>query len=119
MAVLANPDKTRIKIQVDDEEVTFILNTPTTEALLKFLKERYSTTRRGRLVDRSYEARIRFVDEHLYDVENVVYRDENGDIKPLNNTVEGWKEKIPASWKVSVAMHFEEKEEVEADIPNS
>ncbi len=117
MAVLTNPEKTRIRIYVGDEEVTFVLNTPSTDALVRFLKDRYVSTRRGKIVDRSYEARIKFVDEHLYDVENVVYRDENGQIRPLNNTVEGWKEKIPASWKVSVAMHFEEKEEVEA--PNS
>ena len=115
MAILVNPDELRIKIEVGDEDVIMIFETPSPEELSKFLKKRWKTGRGNKIKDESNEARITFADKHLKNIENVTYQDKTDldeenkpKIKPLNNSIHGWKDMVLPTWKISASMTFED-----------
>ena len=99
----------RIDLTIGKETVTFILRKPSNKELNDFLADRYDTTRRGRLKDRSVAARADFFDMLLTGVENLVDDDDN----PITPAA---AEKIPLNWKSSII--FSEFEDVEIDEKN-
>lgn len=122
--VLVNPEEIRIKIPVGDETVILILDNPTPDEISAFLKNRFKTGRGNKIQDQSNESRIKFIDDHLIDIENAVYRDledrdEGGKarVKPLNKDVKGWKPLVNTTWKISAAMTFEDTS-AETDLGN-
>lgn len=114
-----------IKIPVGDETVTFICRRPTAAEQSRFLKDRFEAKGR-KMQNHLYEARAELMDKILQDVVGAQF--EGADRKPqtfnkdtvlgetdrahwsgiLGIKVEGWKDLIPASWKSSAAMRFED-----------
>ena len=117
MAVKVNRDFVRVKVPVGDEDAILIFKQPSSESLSKLFKGRFKQGRRGKVDDRSFEARTNFAKENLHDVENVVCEDEKGKDKPLNRNVEGWFDKLDPTWLISAVMTFEEKD-AEPDLGN-
>lgn len=110
MAILLE-ENVRISVTVGDEQVVFIF--PPYDGMRMEIKELATSRIRGRGLKQRMDihgARERFVDKTLLDIENVNYRDEKGEAKPLNNKVKDWKTKIPFNWKSSAASFFEESE---------
>jgi hypothetical protein len=103
-------DEIRVSILVGDEEVHAYFpgygNAEMQEAIKKLLSGRFQAGRGGRAPqDKTFEARVRFFNSMCTRVENV----EDAAGNPLTADTEGWKAQIPANWKVSFALHFEEK----------
>ena len=70
---MANVLTSTIRIRVNtggDEPVIFILRRPSADKVQRFLKGR-TETKRNKLVNRAYEARVEFIDGLLVDVEDV------------------------------------------------
>lgn len=102
-------DEHRIDLTIAGETVTFILRDPTNRELNDFLAARYSTSRKGRLRDRSNQARAEFFDTLLTGVENL----EDSDGSPVTPDK---RDRIPLNWKSAVI--FTEFEDVEVDEKN-
>ena len=85
----------------DDEEFS--------KAITSLLKNRFKQIGR-RVENRTQEARIAFFDKTCEAVEGVEYIGADGEPIALTSDVEGWKAKIPANWKASIAATFEEKQ---------
>ena len=85
----------------DDEEFS--------KAITSLLKNRFKQIGR-RVENRTQEARIAFFDKTCEAVEGVEYIGDDGSPAPLTPDIEGWKAKIPANWKASIAGTFEENE---------
>ena len=85
----------------DDEEFS--------KAITSLLKNRFKQIGR-RVENRTQEARIAFFDKTCIEVEGVEYEDGDGNLMSLTPVIDGWKSKIPANWKASIAGTFEEKE---------
>lgn len=116
----------KVKVQVEGgETVVLVCRRPTAPELSKFLGARFE--HKGRKVkSKLYPAREEFIDKILVDVEGAQFERADGSTLPLNRAVElsdadkahwsgicgtqveGWKDLIPASWKSSAAMTFED-----------
>lgn len=96
-----------------DEEIRAYFPPYDDAKMLRAVKKLMSSRmkqRRGMLPkDRTAEARVEFFDETCLRVENVEYPVGDGTYAPLTSDVEGWRDKIPDSWKASFASNFEEK----------
>ena len=79
------------------------------KAITSLLKNRFKQVGR-RVENRTQEARIAFFDNTCEAVEGVEYIGDDGNPPSLTPDVDGWKSKIPANWKASIAATFEEKE---------
>lgn len=99
----------RIELAVDKDTVVFVLRRPTNKELNDFLSDRYDVGRRGRLKDRSIEARAEFFDLLLTGIENL--EDESG--APVGPEK---KELIPTNWKSAVI--FSAFEDIEISEKN-
>lgn len=117
---IVNAEKISITINIGKkgENPVLILKQPTNEAIRKFLNSRWK--RSGASVDnRTIDARVRFINEHLIGVQNVG-EIVDGKVQPLNTEGENWKLKIPDNWKSAAATQFEEQESLtEEDEKNS
>jgi len=103
-------DEIRVSILVGDEEVHAYFpgygNAEMQEAIKKLLSGRFVAGRGGRAPqDKTFESRVRFFNSMCTRVENV----EDAAGNPMTADTEGWKAQIPANWKVSFSLHFEEK----------
>lgn len=131
---MANVLTYKIRIRVNtgqDEPAILIVRRPSADAVQRFLKAR-TVTRRNKLENHAYEARIDFIDGILVDVEGVAYEDLQGEVHPLNSSVSlenvhpdvrgsasSWKDLIPVNWKSSAAMYFEDSDDAEEERGNS
>lgn len=125
MAVSAFSKTVRVVVPVGDEQVVLICRKPTAEELNRFLSARFVS--KGRKVQSNLvEARLKFMDRILVNVENAEYETASGESKPLNNQtqlseddrafassvlgapVQSWKDLVNMTWKCSAAMSFEE-----------
>ena len=101
-------DEISVAILIGDEEVTAVFpgydNEEMAEAIKKLATGRLSTNRGGVPKDQSFEARVRFFNTMCQRVENV-----EGPDGPLTPETENWRKLVPANWKVSFAIFFEEK----------
>jgi hypothetical protein len=109
MAVrLGTDEETRVAILIGDEEVVAIFppqgDSELNAAIKKLATSRQSQKGQG-VKDTSFEARTRFFNTQCRRVENV----EGPDGNPLSAETANWREIIPANWKVSFALFFEEK----------
>lgn len=106
---LGSQEETKVAILVGDEEVTAIFapqgDEELNEAIKKLATSRQKTSRGGMPQDTSFEARTRFFNTQCRRVENC----EGPDGKPLTAETPDWRKLIPANWKVSFALFFEEK----------
>ena len=102
-------EEVKVAILVGDEEVTAVFpgysNPEMAEAIKKLATGRTQIGRGGQAKDKSYEARVRFFNTMCSRVENV----EGEDGQPLTPETPDWRQKIPANWKLSFALFFEEK----------
>lgn len=107
-------DNERCVIQVGETpNPVLILRTPTRQELKAFLSSRWEH-RRNKMEDRTVEARERFIDALLIDVENVAVRVGDQAV-PLTKDMADWKSRIPVNWKTSLAIRFEEQETLTGD----
>ena len=109
-------EEVKVSILIGDEEVHAFFpgygSTELQDAIKKLLSGRVKQGRGARGVqDKSFEARVSFFNTTCIRVENV--EDETG--QSLSPDVENWRQKIPANWKVSFALHFEEKNPLSED----
>lgn len=125
----------RIVIPVGGEDAVFVCRIPRADEISKFLKSRF-TTRRNKVEQNLYPARIAFADSILIDVENVTYRTVSGETKvlgpanPLSDEdkaswaqilgapVNDWRDLIQVNWKSAIAMRWEEPQG-EGDDPGN
>lgn len=103
-------DEIKVSILIGEEEAHAFFpgygNAEMQEAIKKLLSGRFVAGRGGRAPqDKTFEARVRFFNSMCTRVENV----EDAAGNPLAADTEGWKAQIPANWKVSFSLHFEEK----------
>ena len=102
-------DEVRVAILIGDEEITAVFpsySNPEMAAALKSLATgRTMIGRGGQAKDKSYDARVRFFNAMCSRVEGV----EMEDGKALSPEVENWRSYIPANWKISFSLYFEEK----------
>lgn len=115
----------RIKVPVGDDSVEFICRRPTAEEQSKFLRDRFET--KGRKVkSHLYETRVALIDRIATDIAGAQYENAAGETVPLNAQtvlseedkrkwagilgvpVKDWRDLVPASWKSSAAMRFED-----------
>ena len=106
-------ENVRVKIQVGDEEVTAVFpgydSPEMIQATQKLLSGRFVMARGGRAPqDKSFDARVRFFDSVVLDIEGVEVPDGTGGFMAMGEA-ENWKARVPANWKVSFASQFEEK----------
>jgi hypothetical protein len=98
-----------VAILIGDEEVVAIFpgyaNTEMAAAIKTLSTGRLTTGRGGQPKDQTFDARIRFFNTMCVRVINV--EDENG--APLTPDTENWRRLIPANWKTSFSIFFEEK----------
>ena len=125
-----------IRIPVGDETVTFICRRPSASEHSKFLRDRFEAKGR-KMQNHLYEAREALIDKILVDVQGAEFETAEGIGVALNNKttlndadvakwsgllgvqVTSWKDLIPASWKSSAAMRFEDAQpDDEADEKN-
>ncbi len=110
-----------------DDHVVVILRQPTPEEVSRFLKSRFPTVR-NKTINQHAEARIAFVDRILKDVEGLTIKNAAGEKvhvgaamnitdadreswrQRLGWSVSSWKDLIPAAWKCSWALQFEENQ---------
>jgi hypothetical protein len=117
----------RVTVPVGIEEVVFVCRRPDGQEISKFLNSRFET-RRNKVQSKLYEARERFIDAIVVDVENVTFDDASGQNLPLNKATVltdadkahwaailhipvdqvTWKALIPLNWKSSAATFFED-----------
>jgi len=101
-------DQQDFMIQLGQKEnPILVLRQPTSDELRTFLSSRFK--RKGTAGDSLMEARLKFVDELLVGCKQIEVK-EAGNVVPLTPELPNWKGRIPANWKTSVALHFEEKE---------
>ena len=103
-------EEVRVSILLGGEEVHAYFpgygNAEMQEAIKRLLSGRFIAGRGGRTPqDKTFESRVRFFNSMCIRVENV----EDAAGVPLTPDIEGWKGQIPANWKVSFSLHFEEK----------
>lgn len=130
MPILSNPQVRKIIVPVaGDVKVILICRDYTTSEYARFMGGRFDFKKKGKLDDRSMQARIDFIDTLLIDVE-AVDKDGNpdyvvyacaGKVEKLTPQVENWKDYVNPSWKISAALTLEgESAEVQEDtIKNS
>ena len=104
-------EEVKVSILIGDEEVHAFFpgygSTELQDAIKKLLSGRVKQGRGARGVqDKSFEARVSFFN-------TTCIRVETG--QSLSTDVENWRQKIPANWKVSFALHFEEKNTLSED----
>lgn len=99
----------KVKLTIGEESVTFALRHPTNQELNEFMADRYEVGRKGKMNDRSTEARCAFFDRLLTGVENLEDVD-GAAIGPDR------KELIPINWKSQVV--YQVFEDVEIDEKN-
>lgn len=101
----------------ESDNPVLILRRPTLKELRSFLQPRFEI-RENCIEDHSVEVREEFIDSLLVGCENIEIRI-NGIYKPLSPEVADWKELIPLSWKISVALQFEEQKTIsEKEVEN-
>lgn len=126
MPIYVNPEEIRINIPFGKETAVLILKDYTTSEFEKFMNARYSVKSRGRISDRSNEARIKFIDDILIGIaakdaegrrDVVMYRNPaTGLVEDLTPQVDNWKQYVKSSWKISAALELEgENAEVEQE----
>jgi len=102
-------DEVKVGILIGDEEVRAVFpgyaNPEMAAAIKKLALGRNTVGRGGQVKDKSYEARVGFFNSTCIRVENV----EGDDGQPLTPDTADWRQKIPANWKLSFALFFEEK----------
>ncbi len=96
-------------VTVQGEEVKFYFREPSNKELNDFLSSRWTTGKKGKVDDRSHEARCEFFDKLLVRVENL--EDPEG-----NPVTPERKELIPANWKAD--MVFKLFEDADIDVKN-
>ena len=100
-------DDVKVSILVGDEEVHAFFppysNPEMAEAIRKLAQGR-TVQKRGTVQDKSFDARVRFFNTMCLRVENV--QTAEGELTP---DVENWRNMVPANWKVSFSLNFEEK----------
>ena len=108
MIKLGTDSEVEVAILVGDEEVTAVFpphgDSELNDAIKKLATTRQSSSR-GVLKDNSFEARTRFFNTQCRRVLNV----EGPDGKMLTPETPDWRTLIPANWKVSFSLFFEEK----------
>tara|TARA_R110000824_G_scaffold152470_1_gene323705 strand:+ start:25041 stop:25400 length:360 start_codon:yes stop_codon:yes gene_type:complete len=115
MAVrLGSEAEVEVAILVGDDEVTAVFpphgDSELNEAIKKLATTRQSSSR-GVVKDNSFEARTRFFNTQCRRVLNV----EGPDGLPLTADTPEWRKLIPANWKVSFSLFFEEKMTLSSD----
>lgn len=92
----------------DGSLVRVYLREPTEQEIKRLMTDRF-VRRGGRAEDRSYEARIRFFDTVVLDIQ-----EQNGDGAWGSIPKEQWTEtrKVPPKIKTSVAYRFEEEDPI-------
>lgn len=118
MSISASPEKKIINVPVDRSMVIFHVKEVSFDELQKFLKERFPVKGRGRVKDNANEARIKFIDSILTEIECkdedgnpevITYKDpDSGEKRELNSSVDNWKRHVNPGWKISAAIPFEE-----------
>jgi len=118
MAVKLGTD-VEVAIAIGDEEVTAVFpayDDPEFMAEVRKLLGGRWQQKGAQQKDKSTEARVRFFNATALNIRNV----EGPDGRPIDASSPGWKAKIPANWKVSFALYFEEKNSLTAeDLGNS
>jgi hypothetical protein len=108
MVRLGTDAEVEVSILIGDEDVTAVFpphgDSELNEAIKKLATTR-QTNARGVVKDNSFEARTRFFNTQCRRVLNV----EGPDGTPLTAETPDWRSLIPANWKVSFALFFEEK----------
>ncbi len=117
MPLCCNPGQRRLRVPVGQAAVILVLRDYTAEEFARFLSGRFEFKRRGRIEDRSMQARVRFVDDLLVGIEardaegrpdTVTYRDPaTGEQNPLTPAVPDWKRFVNPSWKIAAALELE------------
>ncbi len=124
----------RFKHWEGGESVTVVLRHPTPEELNKFLKDRFQTVRNV-VRNNQPEARRALIDKILVNVEGFTADNAKGEEVQVNKDlvlsdedrihwsavlgfpVQTWKDLIPATWKNSWALRFEESREDAEAVP--
>lgn len=125
MPIISNPQTRRIAVPVGSAKVVLVLRAYTTDEYAKFMGGRFGFKKKGRLDDRSMQARIEFIDALLVDIEaldadgnpDFVSYVSDGATTKLTPQVENWKSYVNPSWKISAALELEgESAEVEDGV---
>lgn len=116
MPIVSNPQTRRITVPVGSAKVILSLRAYTTTEYAQFMGGRFGFKKKGKLDDRSMQARIEFVDALLVDIEAVdkdgqpdyvAYSSATGREDKLTPQVENWKGYVNPSWKIAVALELE------------
>lgn len=117
MPIISNPRVRRVAVPAGDARVVLVLRNYTADEYAQFMGGRFGFRKKGKIDDRSMQARIGFVDAILIDIEAVdrdgnpdyvVYVDpKTGKEEKLTNQAEDWKEYVNPSWKISAALELE------------
>jgi hypothetical protein len=115
MPIVSNPQFRRIAVPVGSAKVILVLRAFTTDEYAKFMSGRYSFKKKGRLEDKSMNARIDFIDALLVDIEaldaddnpDIISYEADGKTQTLTPRVESWKAYVNPSWKISAALELE------------
>jgi len=118
MPICANPKKRRVKIPAGEGCVVLVLREYTASEYTRFMSNRLEFKKKGRMLDRSMQERIHFIDQLLEGIEaqdaqgkpdSVTYVDPaSGQEKPLTPEVENWMVYVNPSWKIAAAMELED-----------
>ena len=116
----------RVKVEVGDEVVTFVVRRPTAAEQSSFLSKRFVQGDNG-LKNNAQAVRVELVDKILVDVHGLEYENAEGAVVPLNASstfseadrrlleaqtgiaVRDYRDLIPMNLKCSVATYFEER----------
>ena len=117
MPICANPGTRRIKVKVGAGKVILVLRDYSAAEYIRFMGDRYEFKPMGRMVDRSMESRLRFVDDLLVGIgaedsagnkDSVTYvHPVTGAQEALTPQVENWKSYVNPSWKIAAAQDLE------------
>ena len=118
MGLCINPKETNIRVAVNGGLIVLTVRSATVEETRRIRKSSGTPElRRNKLEwkDESADVLLKIMDDILLDCSamddngyetELTYSNEAGDEVPLNNTVEGWKEKIGETIKLAAGREF-------------
>ncbi len=117
MSICSNPSERRIKVPEGNSTVVLVLRDYSTSEYGAYMKSRFKMKRGGQVEDRSFDARIEFIDRLLIGIEgigpdgrptDVTYADPaTREEKKLGPDVENWQHLVNPKWKFSAAVELE------------